>query len=411
MSHNWKQKERQSVGDEEERKEEQNRCVRSEPITGSHWRPVGPMAENRRPVSEHLIPGRRPGSDSSTEELWAPILSLSKSSTEVEASQQRKLELAWAIMDLPKSFSSAVSSHRDSVLESRCHQRAPTQRCTVCGPEEATYGSILESSQGGDLSRSHGELETSLLFSGSDIINNQDSGHMTSGSSQPKQLKANDCLIAWGERNHSSHSRLQCDPQSILCRHQADADGRLKELRSLLQTSRQLVSSISETGLDARQKTSCCQQGSQAQSSSFPGPQLSQPCRDIGTMTSQVELRHVMVQTGDPDSPQSVFSHELSSVGEARVRTSGAGSLTRELSWDSSGMTWDTYGASVDPKELSLAIQKHLGLEVNETAASHDSEPNKQDAPAPTLPQSESHKKKGHLKRSGCCIWSSTVGD
>lgn len=40
----------------------------------------------------------------------------------------------------------------------------------------------------------------------------------------------------------------------------------------------------------------------------------------------------------------------------------------KEVKWDAEGMTWEVYGASVDPEELGLAIQKHLELQIKETA-------------------------------------------
>ncbi|XP_070976248.1 uncharacterized protein [Oncorhynchus clarkii lewisi] len=37
-------------------------------------------------------------------------------------------------------------------------------------------------------------------------------------------------------------------------------------------------------------------------------------------------------------------------------------SSMKQVQWDEDGMTWDVYGASLDPEELSSAIQKHLQL-------------------------------------------------
>ncbi|KAI4812928.1 hypothetical protein KUCAC02_024290 [Chaenocephalus aceratus] len=46
-----------------------------------------------------------------------------------------------------------------------------------------------------------------------------------------------------------------------------------------------------------------------------------------------------------------------------------AKSPVKEVKWDAEGMTWEVYGASVDPEELGLAIQKHLELQIKETAS------------------------------------------
>ncbi|KAJ8284641.1 hypothetical protein COCON_G00034910 [Conger conger] len=37
--------------------------------------------------------------------------------------------------------------------------------------------------------------------------------------------------------------------------------------------------------------------------------------------------------------------------------------------WDAEGMTWEVYGAAVDPQELGVAIQRHLELQIKEVAA------------------------------------------
>ncbi|KFW62718.1 GRIN2-like, partial [Pygoscelis adeliae] len=39
-------------------------------------------------------------------------------------------------------------------------------------------------------------------------------------------------------------------------------------------------------------------------------------------------------------------------------------SPVREVRWDDEGMTWEVYGASVDPEVLGLAIQKHLEIQI-----------------------------------------------
>lgn len=35
----------------------------------------------------------------------------------------------------------------------------------------------------------------------------------------------------------------------------------------------------------------------------------------------------------------------------------------RDVRWDAEGMTWEVYGAAVDPEVLGLAIQKHLEMQ------------------------------------------------
>lgn len=43
----------------------------------------------------------------------------------------------------------------------------------------------------------------------------------------------------------------------------------------------------------------------------------------------------------------------------------GRRSSMKQVQWDEEGMTWDVYGASLDPLELSTAIQRHLNLKTS----------------------------------------------
>ncbi|XP_062256417.1 uncharacterized protein si:dkey-191g9.7 [Platichthys flesus] len=167
-----------------------------------------------------------------------------------------------------------------------------------------------------------------------------------------------------------------------------------------------LMSSVSETGLDAKHLLRCCDFNCCWISSLPPG--AGSPCqkhfrgedccsnpighmrtmtRDIGTLTTPRELRDVGVQTGQPDTPH-VFP-QICLAEESRSETSysntpsltntdsDAGKKTdgspkspvKEVKWDAEGMTWEVYGASVDPEELGTAIQRHLELQIKETAS------------------------------------------
>lgn len=161
-----------------------------------------------------------------------------------------------------------------------------------------------------------------------------------------------------------------------------------------------LISSVSETGLDAKHLLRCCNLNCSWISSLPPssGPQslkhLDRQCcsishvtvttRDTGTMTTCKELRDVGVQTGQTVTPH-VFP-QICVAEESRTETSccqtppidtngrkkqgGAHkSPVKEVKWDAEGMTWEVYGASVDPEELGLAIQRHLELQIKETAS------------------------------------------
>ncbi|KAF7663562.1 hypothetical protein LDENG_00207410 [Lucifuga dentata] len=170
-----------------------------------------------------------------------------------------------------------------------------------------------------------------------------------------------------------------------------------------------LISSVSETGLDAKHLLRCCNLNcSWVSSFSPPGvaPQSQQhvggeeccsfsigqvgiTTRDTGTMTTSKELRDVGVQTGHTEDqalhmPPHVFPH-ICLAGEGRGGATCSHSATdtdsdrktggtpkspvKEVKWDAEGMTWEVYGASVDPEELGLAIQRHLELQIKETAS------------------------------------------
>ncbi len=138
-----------------------------------------------------------------------------------------------------------------------------------------------------------------------------------------------------------------------------------------------LISSVSETGLDGKRLLRCCNPNC-----SWPAPlhpvgtqqwvdETSK--REVGTMTTEKELRDVGVQVGQDseEQPQHMFP-EVCLVKEKTNVSGKAASKSqktpvREVKWDVEGMTWEVYGASVDPEDLGLAIQKHLEIQIKET--------------------------------------------
>ncbi|KAL4641173.1 G protein-regulated inducer of neurite outgrowth 2-like [Arapaima gigas] len=162
-----------------------------------------------------------------------------------------------------------------------------------------------------------------------------------------------------------------------------------------------LVSSISETGLDAKRVTCCCVADCLEQAS--PHATEGRKTRDTGTMTSHGELREVGVQTGHPESPLlHVFPEVSLAMEEAGPVTQK--SPVKEVAWDAEGMTWEVYGASVDPEELGLAIQKHLELQIKETA-NRTAKLNRQDTGS-SRQSSRRHKRgslMGSLRNPACC--------
>ncbi|KTG33219.1 hypothetical protein cypCar_00006917 [Cyprinus carpio] len=90
----------------------------------------------------------------------------------------------------------------------------------------------------------------------------------------------------------------------------------------------------------------------------------------------------------------------------------------KEVEWDAEGMTWEVYGAAVDPEELGLAIQKHLELQIKETAAAAAVTAQKEDSTdnVSSLALQPRQRKKSEgiirtLRSSACCSNASTVGD
>lgn len=163
-----------------------------------------------------------------------------------------------------------------------------------------------------------------------------------------------------------------------------------------------LISSVSETGLDAKHLLRCCNLNCPWMATLPPGAgppsqkhfglevccgssgdHFRATTRDMGTMTAKKELRDVGVQTGQAATPH-VFP-QICLAEESKRETSHSKTPTtdrdggkklggahkspvKEVKWDAEGMTWEVYGASVDPEELGLAIQKHLELQIKETA-------------------------------------------
>lgn len=165
-------------------------------------------------------------------------------------------------------------------------------------------------------------------------------------------------------------------------------------------TSPRLTSSISETRLDAKHLLPCCS----LTSSWMAGPR--QDVRDAGTMTVHTELRDVGVQAGDSVPPH-VFPHIClaeKSHGNAKDQRAEAAprSPVKEVKWDAEGMTWEVYGASVDPEELGLAIQRHLELQIKETA-SHAAKVSLQNTNTSKQSQRKRSRMGGFLQGPACC--------
>ncbi|XP_041124890.1 uncharacterized protein LOC121325871 [Polyodon spathula] len=100
---------------------------------------------------------------------------------------------------------------------------------------------------------------------------------------------------------------------------------------------------------------------------------------------------------------------------------SGQSSPVKEVAWDAEGMTWEVYGASLEPEILGLAIQKHLELQIQE-AAGRTSRLSQQNTQASQCSQHSQQRRKwgssqggrgvmASLRNPGCCIYSNTAAD
>ncbi|KFQ66811.1 GRIN2-like, partial [Phaethon lepturus] len=164
-----------------------------------------------------------------------------------------------------------------------------------------------------------------------------------------------------------------------------------------------LVSSVSESGLDAKRVLKCCsmpaEQLKRAQQESAPletkaacvafssqqGADMVTTTKDMWTMTSMndltkglkpaLECRDAEVQTLPTVECKSVATSPAAAAeGHSHVfpevnleqDLEAPKSPVREVRWDDEGMTWEVYGASVDPEVLGLAIQKHLEIQIEQ---------------------------------------------
>ncbi|XP_061763292.1 uncharacterized protein LOC133557023 [Nerophis ophidion] len=82
----------------------------------------------------------------------------------------------------------------------------------------------------------------------------------------------------------------------------------------------------------------------------------------------------------DPERKRSCLKVQ----GEEKDEPGGRRSSMKQVQWDEDGLTWDVHGASVDPQELSAAIQKHLELHTSPDPAKRPSA--KKKAPKPPSP-------------------------
>ncbi|KAL6087070.1 hypothetical protein STEG23_014720 [Scotinomys teguina] len=164
-----------------------------------------------------------------------------------------------------------------------------------------------------------------------------------------------------------------------------------------------LVASVSESGLQAQcgMKFHCKMPGG------IPGhphccvhpwgptglaPESGSRTKDVWTMTSATDLALGVASAQDAGvqvapvatckavatSPSLEAPDTLNIFPEVMLGSGleRASSPVRDVRWDAEGMTWEVYGASVDPEVLGIAIQKHLEMQfeqLQQAPASDDS--------------------------------------
>ncbi|TSK22610.1 Rap1 GTPase-GDP dissociation stimulator 1 [Bagarius yarrelli] len=249
---------------------------------------------------------------------------------------------------------------------------------------------------------------------------------------EPSRLEATVCCSPYHHATVEDTFAAYCHPQPIPAPAQVvprlmnmDRDCKRQKAGPTLLSLPPLVSSISETRLDSKRLVHCCsldcnwpggfcQVGGQQQR-----VEEVRKLKDAGTMTSCSELKDIGVQVG-PDSENSP-QHVFPTVCLVEERKDGNNESTgqkktpvKDVKWDSEGMTWEVYGASVDPEELGLAIQKHLELQIKETTGKqHQSLESKTTAKLGNEKRKSKRSKSvmTSLRPSVCCSRNSTAVD
>ncbi|EHB05257.1 G protein-regulated inducer of neurite outgrowth 2 [Heterocephalus glaber] len=153
-----------------------------------------------------------------------------------------------------------------------------------------------------------------------------------------------------------------------------------------------LVASVSESGLQAQHgvRFHCTAPGllpGHAHCCAHPwgptGPATESGCRtkDVWTMTSTSDLTPTLASAQDAGvqaapvavckavaTSPSLAASALHMFPEITLGPSLEEALSpvRDVRWDAEGMTWEVYGASVDPEVLGVAIQKHLEMQLEQ---------------------------------------------
>ncbi|XP_041518883.1 G protein-regulated inducer of neurite outgrowth 2 [Microtus oregoni] len=275
-----------------------------------------------------------------------------------------------------------------SALGSSPVQRAHLQPGSVAGPDGQTPA-VLQS----DLAPEDGTSKPAHMLGESQVLVptvelEGTAGLISSPQGGPK---------ATGQSSTTSCQALP--PAALLCTMRETASGGCCHVLAFPK----LVASVSESGLQAQcgMKFHC----------KLPGGVSGHPhccvhpwvptglatesvsrTKDVWTMTSATDLALGVASAQDAGvqvapvaackavatSPSLEAPETLNMFPEVVLASSleEASSPVRDVRWDAEGMTWEVYGASVDPEVLGIAIQKHLEMQfeqLQQAPASEDS--------------------------------------
>ncbi|XP_066099443.1 G protein-regulated inducer of neurite outgrowth 2 [Saccopteryx bilineata] len=97
------------------------------------------------------------------------------------------------------------------------------------------------------------------------------------------------------------------------------------------------------------------------------------PAQDAGVQAAPTAVCKVVATSLPLEAPEVLHSFPELTLGSSLEEVP---SPVHDVRWDAEGMTWEVYGASVDPEVLGVAIQKHLDMQfeqLQQVPASEDS--------------------------------------
>ncbi|MEE6488639.1 hypothetical protein FKM82_015297 [Ascaphus truei] len=184
------------------------------------------------------------------------------------------------------------------------------------------------------------------------------------------------------------------------------------QFNSSIQDSHNLLIKISETSSDNLQSTDSSAKKKDTWTMTSMnylsmGYKLPRECKDAEVQTVII-MENKSVATS-PCPQTAGHSHVFPEVSLA-LDLPDSLSPIHEVRWDDEGMTWEVYGASVDPEVLGTAIQKHLEIQIEQHL-----QPPELSKETTTEEQSTKEKRRSFrtvmhsLRQSNCCVCTSST--